>query len=138
MSKVVKTLAVSKNVRESLREQDRIVKYIVSGTKQMSMNFIVTRPNTDALIWNRPSRKKLAASKSVRSHPVVQWKNQPLIGFGIAYSHNPLLACLFFSWHSQQPGPFPITNVDLAEFTLGALRMEKLYNSCPYVVQDGI
>ena len=38
----------------------------------------------------------------------------------------------------QQPGPFPITNVDLAEFTLSALRMEKIYNSCPYVVQDGI
>lgn len=38
----------------------------------------------------------------------------------------------------QLPGPFPITNVDLAEFTLGALRTEKLYNTCPYVVQNGI
>jgi len=34
----------------------------------------------------------------------------------------------------SQPGPFPITNIDLAEFTLGALRMKKVYNSCPYVV----
>lgn len=38
----------------------------------------------------------------------------------------------------QLPGPFPITNVDLAEFTLGALRTVKIYNSCPYVVQDGV
>jgi hypothetical protein len=36
----------------------------------------------------------------------------------------------------QQPGPFPITNFDLAEFSLNALKTEKLYNTCPYVVQD--
>ncbi|KAG7351675.1 NADPH-binding protein [Nitzschia inconspicua] len=101
MGKVVKKLAVSKNTREALREQDKIVKHIVNTTKHTSMNFIVTRPNSDSLIWDRPSRKKLSASKS-------------------------------------QPGPFPITNVDLAEFTLGALRMDKIYNTCPYVVQDGL
>jgi len=34
------------------------------------------------------------------------------------------------------PGPVPVTHVDLAEFTLNALRQTKLYNSCPYVVAD--
>lgn len=31
----------------------------------------------------------------------------------------------------------PVTTADLADFTLSALRMEKLYNTCPYVVGDG-
>lgn len=38
----------------------------------------------------------------------------------------------------QQPGPLPVTYADLAEFTLGALRDEKLYNRYPYVVGDGL
>jgi len=38
----------------------------------------------------------------------------------------------------SQPGPFPITNIDLADFSLSALRMNKIYNSCPFVVQDGV
>jgi hypothetical protein len=67
MGKVVKTLAVKKKWRNALQEQDRIVKYLVNNTKQTSMNFIVTRPNADGMIWDRPSRKKLAASKSVRA-----------------------------------------------------------------------
>lgn len=37
----------------------------------------------------------------------------------------------------SQPVPVPYANVDLAEFSLSALRMEKLYNTCPYVVGDG-
>ena len=37
---------------------------------------------------------------------------------------------------SQQPGPFPVSHVDLAEFSLNALLKEKLYNTCPYVVAD--
>ncbi|GAX24503.1 hypothetical protein FisN_18Lh055 [Fistulifera solaris] len=36
----------------------------------------------------------------------------------------------------SQPGPLPISYVDLAEFSLNALRNEKLYNTCPYVVAD--
>jgi hypothetical protein len=47
-------------------------------------------------------------------------------------------ALSFWQLIVKQPGPFPITNIDLAEFTLSALRMEKLFNSCPYVVQDGV
>lgn len=37
----------------------------------------------------------------------------------------------------SQPGPFPISHVDLAEFSLNALLSRKLYNSCPYAVADG-
>ena len=99
-SKMVKKFALRKDWRESKREQDRIIKYIVNQTKDASFNYIITRPS-DAMIWDKPSRKKLSASKSL-------------------------------------PGPFPITNTDLAEFTLSALRLKKVYNSCPYVVQDGI
>eukprot|EP00537_Pseudo-nitzschia_pungens_P002974 CAMPEP_0172374052 /NCGR_PEP_ID=MMETSP1060-20121228/54220_1 /TAXON_ID=37318 /ORGANISM="Pseudo-nitzschia pungens, Strain cf. cingulata" /LENGTH=414 /DNA_ID=CAMNT_0013100583 /DNA_START=45 /DNA_END=1289 /DNA_ORIENTATION=+ len=99
-SKMVKKIAIRKNWKNMKKEQDRIVQYIASSTKDSPLNYIITRPSA-SLIWDRPSRKKLAASKS-------------------------------------QPGPFPITNSDLAEFTLSALRMEKIYNSCPYVVQDGI
>lgn len=36
----------------------------------------------------------------------------------------------------SQPGPIPISYIDLAEFSLNALRNEKLYNTCPYVVAD--
>jgi hypothetical protein len=99
LSTVVKKIAISKDWRNKKKEQDKIVKYLMHGTKNAHFNYIITRPG--GAIWDRPSRKKLAASKS-------------------------------------QPGPFPITNTDLAEFTLNALKMEKIYNSCPFVVQDGI
>lgn len=99
LSSVVKKMAVRRDWRNSTREQDKIVKYIIAQTKNAHFNYIVTRPSGN--IWDKTSRKKLSASKSI-------------------------------------PGPFPITNTDLAEFTLNTLRMEKVYNSCPYVVQDGI
>lgn len=99
LSTMVKKMAFSKEWKDKKREQDQIAKYLMHETKNMHFNYIVTRPSD--LIWDKPSRKKLAASKS-------------------------------------QPGPFPITNSDLADFTLEALKMQKIYNSCPFVVQDGI
>jgi hypothetical protein len=65
IGQVVKKLQFSKVKRQQLKEQDRIVKFISETTRDMSMNFIVTRPGD--LLWDRPSRKKLAASKSVRT-----------------------------------------------------------------------
>lgn len=35
------------------------------------------------------------------------------------------------------PGPVPVTNADLAEFSLGALMEEKLWDTTPFVVGDG-
>jgi hypothetical protein len=35
------------------------------------------------------------------------------------------------------PGPVPVTNVDLAKFSLGALMEHKLYDTTPYVIGDG-
>ena len=64
LTKVVKKMAFRKNWRSTKREQDRIVQYIANQTKDASFNYIVTRPSA-AFIWDRPSRKKLAASKSV-------------------------------------------------------------------------
>lgn len=66
LTKMVKKLAVRKNWRETKREQDRIVKYIVNQTKDAVFNYIITRPS-DSMIRDKPSRKKLAASKSVRT-----------------------------------------------------------------------
>jgi len=99
LSTIVKKVAGRKDWRNAKREQDQIVEYVTNQTKNAHFNYIITRPSGS--IRDKPSRKKLAASKS-------------------------------------QPGPFPISNTDLAEFTLSALKMEKVYNSCPYVVQDGI
>mmetsp|Transcript_39790 Transcript_39790/g.96060 ORF Transcript_39790/g.96060 Transcript_39790/m.96060 type:complete len:387 (+) Transcript_39790:61-1221(+) len=97
LSSLVKKLHITKAKREALAEQDKIVEYITTQMDQDSCRYIVTRPSD--LIWDKPSKRKLAASKS-------------------------------------QPGPFSITNIDLAEFSLNALKNERLYNSCPYVVQD--
>ena len=36
----------------------------------------------------------------------------------------------------QQPGPFPVTHIDLADFSLSALTTEKMFDSSPYVVAD--
>jgi hypothetical protein len=63
-SQLVKKMAVRKTRRESLYEQDQIVQYICTRADPEWLQFIVTRPSD--VIWDRPSRKKLAASKSVR------------------------------------------------------------------------
>uniref|UniRef100_A0A7S3L7I7 NAD(P)-binding domain-containing protein n=1 Tax=Amphora coffeiformis TaxID=265554 RepID=A0A7S3L7I7_9STRA len=36
----------------------------------------------------------------------------------------------------SQPGPFPVAHIDLADFSLGALTTEKMFDSSPYVVAD--
>ena len=65
LSKVAKKVAIRKTIRESLQEQDQIVQYICTQSEDLPfLDFIVTRPGS--MIWDRPSRKKLAASKSVR------------------------------------------------------------------------
>jgi hypothetical protein len=64
IGQVVKKLQFSKIKRQQLKEQDRIVKYIAETARDKPFNFIVTRPGD--LVRDRPSRKKLSASKSVR------------------------------------------------------------------------
>ena len=68
---MVKKMAVRKTRREMLVEQDKIVKFISKYQKAKAseeggnpFNYIITRPSE--LVWDRPSRKKLEASKSVR------------------------------------------------------------------------
>jgi hypothetical protein len=121
-------------------------------TPSAHFSFIVTRATV--LLKDGPSTKKLAASKSVRTC-VCTTKTCILyllsvlaccvhsLGRQTAVSYRtcntvPLtdrFVC-FIHTHSQQPGPFPVTHVDLAEFSLNALLTEKLYNTCPYVVAD--
>lgn len=72
LSNVAKKVAVRKKWRETYHEQDRIVKFIVQSVEgrgdaepmEHPFRYIITRPSE--MIWDRPSRKKLAASKSVR------------------------------------------------------------------------
>ena len=56
-------MGVKKEWRNIKREQDKIVKYITNQTKNTHFNYVITRPSGS--IWDKPSRKKLAASKSV-------------------------------------------------------------------------
>lgn len=63
LSTVVKKIAISKDWKGKKKEQDQIVKYLMHQTQNAHFNYIVTRPS--GVIWDRPSRKKLAASKSV-------------------------------------------------------------------------
>jgi hypothetical protein len=58
-------MQVSKAKREAFEEQDKIVQYLCTQMNPDSCRYIVTRPSD--LIWDKPSRKKLAASKSVRA-----------------------------------------------------------------------
>jgi hypothetical protein len=51
--------------------------------------------------------------------------------------HSLLVLLNNVTFSSQQPGPFPVAHVDMAQFSLEALLTEKLYNTCPYVVADG-
>lgn len=132
-SQLVKKMTVRKSKRDLLNEQDQIVQYICTALQSSpdgpSLQFIVTRPSD--LVWDRPSRKKLAASKSVS----YEYAN---IFFSTAFPTHLDFSQVTLHNDTQQPGPFPITNIDLAEFSLNALKMEKLYNTCPYVVQDGL
>ena len=133
LSQMVKKMSFSKGRRDTMSEQDEIVKYICTipheeDGKDFPFNFIITRPSD--LLWDWPSRKRLAASKSVSEQS--PFRLTTIKVFGVLTELRSII--IFY----KQPGPFPITNIDLAEFSLNALRNEKLYNSCPYVVQDGI
>jgi hypothetical protein len=57
-------MALGKTRRAFFQEQDQIVQYLSTAINQERTSFIITRPG--ALIVDRPSKKKLAASKSVR------------------------------------------------------------------------
>jgi hypothetical protein len=84
--------------------------------------YIITRPTT--FLKDGRSIKKVSASKSVSGR------------LAKLCSDYLILTCFIFPYCEQQPGPFPIAHMDLAEFTLNTLRNQKLYNSCPYVVTD--
>lgn len=98
--------------------------------------YILTRPTT--LLKEGPSTRTVAASRSVR---VLLLACLLAVSFVLllfvvvppSFSHDP--TCIDSqNPNQQQPGPFPIAHVDLAEFSLNALLTNKLYNSCPYVV----
>ena len=68
LSQMVKKMSLSKGRRDTMSEQDEIVKYICAISHEEDglecpFNFIITRPSD--LLWDWPSRKRLAASKSV-------------------------------------------------------------------------
>ena len=65
LSQVVTKVVVGKTKKDKIKEQDQIIEYISTMSDPETFQYIITRPSD--LIRDRPSRKKLAASKSVRS-----------------------------------------------------------------------
>jgi hypothetical protein len=64
LASFVKKMTVAKVNKELIKEQDDIVHHICTQLSPSSEHdYIVTRPSN--LLWDRPSRAKLAASKSV-------------------------------------------------------------------------
>ena len=113
------------------KDQDSIVKFIGANTEDW-FYFIVTRPG---LTRESPPKKRLMASKSVSA---ATWKAYTWLLRDDRNNWNNANSCRpFHCFRPKQPVPVPVANVDLAEFSLSALRMEKLYNTCPYVVGDG-
>jgi hypothetical protein len=153
LSKVLKAVAQRRNL--FLRDQDAVVRKIASEHKLLRSSrqqqqhkdetdgcsttmtaaaiphfaFVVTRPTV--LLQDGPSSKKLSASKSVSV--CIKKKNQ-VLSVENTCPHTPYLT--LFSPTTQQPGPFPVAHVDLAEFSLNALTTERLYNTSPYIVAD--
>ena len=130
-SKVCKNLTIRRSRRDAMKEQDEVVSYISKQSDHHGFNFVVTRPGS--LVWDRQSQTKLAASKSVSEIEIARSLGQ-LNFVDIVFSTSHKYFPHYFD--PKQPGPFPITNVDLAEFSLNALKSEKLYNTSPYVVPD--
>lgn len=129
VTKKKKTKKGKENTSASSSATDDPAETATKAVPPPNFSFIVTRPTV--LLRDGPSSRKLSASRSVRAIEYYRL---------ISIVH-PLLL-LYWRWLTpflfelQQPGPFPIANIDLAEFTLNALRNEKLFNTCPYVVAD--
>jgi hypothetical protein len=99
---------VTKRGNQSLRDQDAIIQFI--NAQHNSHEKENASPNC------KPSFSFLI------TRPTVLIKDGPSI--------KKLAAS------KSQPGPFAITFIDLAEFSLNALLNPKLYNTCPYIVAD--
>ncbi|GKY99705.1 hypothetical protein MPSEU_000924500 [Mayamaea pseudoterrestris] len=112
LSKIVKS--VTKRGNQSIRDQDFIVKFINAQHQPDEQE------NVEGSSSNNDSTKPLFSFLITR--PTVLIKDGP--------SSKKLAPS------KSQPGFFSITHIDLAEFSLNALRNRKLYNTCPYVVAD--
>jgi len=77
ISKIVKKAAVKKDWKMIKKEQDKIVRYITAQTKNAHFNYIITRPS--GAVWDKPSKKKLAASKSVRTQKLLPLRSYILL-----------------------------------------------------------
>ena len=118
LDSVMKRIAEEHGLRPCKSNQSKDVDQL-----RPHFSFVVTRPTI--LLQNGPGCKRLFASKSVSPTPM-----------NLFASNEQAHSLIYFHPCTQQPGPVPISHVDLAEFTLNALTSSKLYNSSPYVVAD--
>jgi hypothetical protein len=106
LSQLVKSVIHRRN--QSLRDQEFIIRYISEQHNQDKEN--------SSINYSKPSFSFLITRPSVLT------------------KEGPSIKKLAAS--KSQPGPFTITHIDLAEFSLNALLNNKLHNTCPYVVAD--
>lgn len=131
LSKVVRSMHFKKR-SDFLQDMDAAISYVYEQEDKIPFPYIVTRPTL--VLRDGPSTKKLAASKSVGTI-IYRHMYSPIWFpfFIVLHTH----FVFTFQLNQQLPGPFPYSYVDLAEFSLNALKMKKVFNSCPYVVGDG-
>eukprot|EP00546_Thalassionema_frauenfeldii_P021676 CAMPEP_0178904804 /NCGR_PEP_ID=MMETSP0786-20121207/5899_1 /TAXON_ID=186022 /ORGANISM="Thalassionema frauenfeldii, Strain CCMP 1798" /LENGTH=250 /DNA_ID=CAMNT_0020576293 /DNA_START=20 /DNA_END=773 /DNA_ORIENTATION=+ len=91
---------------------------------------ILTNSNNDRMQKDHDSIVEYIGKKSSKSNKIDYIVTRP-------GSTREGKSCKRLAASKSQPGPIPITYVDLAEFNLCALQLKKLYNTCPYVVGDG-
>ena len=164
MARVLKTLAQFKN-GPFLADQEAALQYVAQQHKEMKTNNKNEskenhhpRRSSKTSTSHRTSTGNSSSSSSRRRHNKAskrqsQQQQQSVAAAAAAPSSAPpnfhyiitrptlLLrdgpsSTKKLAASRSQPGPVPVTYVDLAEFTLNALRCDKLWNTCPYVVAD--
>jgi len=132
------TPVLSKVVKKTTRRGDRFVQDLDSAMKKIAVEHCLRPASTKNK--NKAAAETEKDKEDVKSQEATQEAtNPPHFAFlvtrpTVLLQNGPGCKRLFAS--KSQPGPVPISHVDLAEFSLTALTTAKLYNSSPYVVAD--
>jgi len=127
-SRVLKTAAYRRGLY--LRDQDKVIQTVAREHRVGSGRARKDDDGAEIDVGNDDGKENAAENPSPPPPP-------PHFSFvvtrpSVFLSEGP--ASKKLSASKSQPGPFPITHAELAEFSLNALVSPKLYNTCPYVV----